>query len=118
MRCFGFGLLNYKMWTSSSAKSVSVKTLEVYVIVFGARLMSIMRHQGYLPYDKSGDWFYHFAEIMSFLFVFIAIYGLLGPMISTYEEKYDRFGNFKIPNEFGVIYLIVPCIILAILFHP
>eukprot|EP01035_Chromulina_nebulosa_P019201 gene19201-25051_t len=39
-------------------------------------------------------------------------------MISTYDEKYDRFGSLYIPNEFGIVYLAVPCIILAILFHP
>ena len=59
MRCFGFGLLNFKMWTSKSAKGVSLKTLELYALTFLVRLLSIMRHQGYLPYDKSGDWFYH-----------------------------------------------------------
>ena len=59
MRCFGFGLLNFKMWSSKSAKGVSLKTLELYALTFSVRLLSIMRHQGYLPFDKSGDWFYH-----------------------------------------------------------
>lgn len=59
MRCFGFGLLNYKMWSSKTAKGVSLKTLELYALTFSVRLLSIMRHQGYLPFDKSGDWFYH-----------------------------------------------------------
>ena len=59
MRCFGFGLLNFRMWSSKSAKGVSLKTLELYALTFLVRLLSIMRHQGYLPYDKSGDWFYH-----------------------------------------------------------
>ena len=59
MRCFGFGLLNFRMWSSKSAKGVSLKTLELYALTFLVRLLSIMRHQGYLPFDKSGDWFYH-----------------------------------------------------------
>lgn len=45
-RCFGFGVLNYKIWSSKSAKSVSSKTLELYAITFIVRLLSIMRHQG------------------------------------------------------------------------
>ena len=77
MRCFGFGLLNFKMWTSRSAKGVSLKTLEVYALTFLVRLLSIMRHQGYLPYDKSGDWFYHVIEILSLLFAALAIFGML-----------------------------------------
>ena len=47
------------MWSSKSAKGVSLKTLELYALTFLVRLLSIMRHQGYLPFDKSGDWFYH-----------------------------------------------------------
>lgn len=118
MRCFGFGLLNYRMWSSTSAKGVSVKTLELYVSAFIVRLLSIMRHQGYLPFDKTGDWFYHVVEVMSLVFVVIAMYGMLFPLHSTYDEKYDKFGKFQIPSSFGVVYAIIPCIVLAMIFHP
>ena len=118
MRCFGFGLLNFKMWIYRSAKGVSLKTLELYALTFLVRLLSIMRHQGYLPYDKTGDWFYHVIEILSLLFAALAIYGMLGPLISTYEERYDKFGALHIPNEMGAAYCVLPCLVLAILFHP
>jgi ER lumen protein retaining receptor len=118
MRCFGFGLLNYKAWTAKTAAGISVKTLELYVITFIVRLYSITRHQGYLPFDKTGDWFYHVIEIVSLLCVGLLLYGILGPLISTYAEKHDRFGNLHIPSEFGAVYLLAPCIVLAILFHP
>lgn len=118
MRCFGFGLLNYKMWTARTASGVSVKTLQLYALTFFARLLSILRHQGYLPFDKTGDWFYHFVETMSLVAVMLAIYGIFVPLISTYGEKHDRFGNLHIPSEFGALYLIVPCVILALIFHP
>jgi hypothetical protein len=39
-----------------TASSVSLKTLQAYLCVFTFRLVSIMRHEGYLPYDRSGDW--------------------------------------------------------------
>lgn len=118
MRCFGFGLLNYKMLSSNSAKGVSMKTLELYAITFFFRLLSILRHQGYLPFDQTGDWFYHFVEVLSFLSVCLGLYSVFNPLISTYDEKYDKFGNYLIPSEFGVVYLAVPTIFLAILFHP
>ena len=54
LRCFGLVLINYRMWGYKTASGISVKTLELYALVFGCRLLSIMRHQGYLPYDKSG----------------------------------------------------------------
>ncbi len=118
MRCFGFGVLNYRMWSTKSAKGVSVKTLELYGLTFLIRLLSIMRHQGYLPFDKTGDWFYHMVEMMSFASVGLALYGLFGPLISTYDEKHDKFGSLHIPSEFGIAYLVVPCIIVALFFHP
>lgn len=118
MRCFGFGVLNYKMWSCKSAKGVSVKTLELYAFAFIFRLLSILRHEGYLPFDKTGDWFYHAVEVLSLLFVCCAIYGTFFPLISTYDEKYDKFGNLHVPSEFGCVYILVPCLILAIIKHP
>lgn len=106
------------MWGTKSAKGVSVKTLEMYGLVFIVRLLSILRHQGYLPFDKSGDWFYHLVEIMSFGAVCLALYGLFGPLVSTYDEKHDKFGNLHIPSEFGIAYLVVPCVVIAVIFHP
>jgi len=118
MRCFGLGLLNFKMISGKSASGVSIKTLELYFVVFVARLCAIMRHQGYLPYDKTGDWFYHFVEMISSVFAGVAIFLIFYPLISTYGEKYDKFGNFHIPNQLGALYLLVPCIALAVLIHP
>lgn len=118
MRCFGFGLLNAKMWGQKTAKGVSIKSLQLYALVFITRLISIMRHQGYLPFDKSGDWFYHAIEFMSLASVCCAIFAILSPLVSTYDERYDKFGNLHIPSEFGAAYLFVPCAIMAILFHP
>jgi ER lumen protein retaining receptor len=118
MRCFGLGLLNFKMWTSHSAKGVSVKTLQIYILVFVSRLVSILRHQGYLPFDKSGDWFYHIVEFVSLGSTALALYGALVAFKSTYDEKHDRFGNLHIPSQYGAAYLIGPCFLLAIIFHP
>ncbi|RYH15161.1 hypothetical protein EON65_32230 [archaeon] len=118
MKAFGFGLLNYKIWTAKSVSGVSVKTLELYAVTFFVRLLSIMRHQGYLPFDKTGDWFYHIVEIMSLICVVLVIYAAFGPLIATYADKHDRFGNLHIPPEFGAIYLLAPAIILAVIFHP
>ena len=55
-RMFGFGILNVKTFKSKRATGVSVKTLQLYCLVFFFRLTSIIRHEGYLPYDKSGTW--------------------------------------------------------------
>ena len=62
-RSFAFLTLLISLFTSSSSSLVSLKTLHLYLAVFAFRLLSLFRHEGYLPYDKTGDWFYHFVEV-------------------------------------------------------
>jgi ER lumen protein retaining receptor len=118
MRCFGFGILTFKMFSGGNAKGVSAKSLQLYALVFLSRLCAIMRHQGYLPYDKSGDWFYHFVEAISLASTLLVLYLIFVPLRPTYSEKYDKFGNLHIPNEFGACYILVPALLCAIFFHP
>lgn len=118
-RCFGFGLLNYKVWSGMNVRSVSMKTLVLYSTCFSFRLLSIMRHQGYLPFDKTGDWLYHAVEFFSLAAAGLLLFAIFGPLKSTYEDKFDRFGNLPpVPREFGAVYLIAPALLLAIFFHP
>lgn len=118
MRCFGFAILNYKVWSSKSVKGISAKTVQLYAVVFVARLVSIMRHSGYLPYDKSGDWFYHMVEILSFCGILGVVFGMYGSLKPTYDDKFDKFGNLHVPNELGALYILGPATVLAIFVHP
>jgi hypothetical protein len=118
MRCFGLCLLNYKIWSTNSVKGISVKSFEAYAIVFSMRLLSIFRHQGYLPFDKSGDWFYHFVELMSLAATLLIIYAAFKPLLPTYDAKNDKFGHHIVDNQYGVVYIVVPAVFLAIFFHP
>lgn len=97
---------------------MSLKTLEAYAVVFCFRLISIMRHEGYLPYDKSGDWLYHVVEFSSFGFAFLAIYLLKFRYVATYNEEKDSFGAYQIPSQFGVVFIVVPCFIMACILKP
>ena len=74
LRMFGFGILNAKRFMSKRATGVSIKTLHLYCLVFLFRLRSISRHEGYFPYDKSGDWLYHCIEIMALIFTGCALW--------------------------------------------
>merc|ERR1719261_2017686 len=78
-RMFGFGILNLKTFKSQRATGVSIKTLQLYSLVFFFRLTSIIRHEGYLPYDKSGDWLYHVIEILALIFTASACWGCMVP---------------------------------------
>lgn len=117
-RMFGFGILNVKTFTSRRATGVSIKTLQLYCLVFSFRLLSILRHEGYLPYDKSGDWLYHLIEGSSLLFTATALWGCMQPFKNTYQGDLDKFGEMNVPPGFGAVYLGVPVLILAILVHP
>jgi len=117
-RMFGFGILNVKTWKSQRATGVSVKTLQLYCLVFFFRLTSIIRHEGYLPYDKSGDWLYHFIEIMALVFTSAALYGCMVPFKSTYQASEDSFGEFNVPPGMGAVYLAAPVMVIAIFIHP
>ena len=73
------------------------------------------------PTDKSGDWFYHVVEILSFCCIVGVIYGVYGPLKPTYDDKFDKFGNLHVPNELGalyVLYVLGPAVLLALLLHP
>lgn len=117
-RMFGFGILNLKTFKSQRATGVSIKTLQLYCLVFFFRLTSIIRHEGYLPYDKSGDWLYHFIEVMSLIFTAAALWACMMPYKHTYQVDLDRFGELHVPPGYGAVYLAGPILLLAILVHP
>mmetsp|Transcript_11398 Transcript_11398/g.14836 ORF Transcript_11398/g.14836 Transcript_11398/m.14836 type:complete len:284 (-) Transcript_11398:237-1088(-) len=117
-RFFAFAVLVFKMVWSKSSQGVSLKTLELYLLMYVFRLAAIARHEGYLPFDRSGDWFYHIVEFCSLCLVGVASFLVMGPFSARYEKAFDCFGNLHVPPAYGAIYLIVPCLFLALIFHP
>lgn len=119
IRLFGFSMLLFKCVSSQSGSGLSLKTLELYVGVFVFRLCSILFYEGYLPYDKSGDWLYQTVEAASLLVVCATAFLVAVKFKSTYNPDEDPFGkNMQIPPEFGAVYLAVPCLVLAMIVHP
>lgn len=119
-RLFGLAILNVKMYGLSSAEGISLKSIQLYTIVFFFRLTSILKHDGYLPYDKSGDWVYHVIEICSFLASLLAWYGIQFRLKSSYQESLDKFGAHPphVKSEFGTVFLIAPMFLLALFVKP
>lgn len=115
-RTLGFTLLNYKIWKSKNVKGISIKTLELYAILFILRLVGI-KNNAYLPNDRTGD-FFHIAEIISLFLIGFAMFNILVSCASTYDEKFDKFGALYIPHQFGIAYILLPCIVLAYFVHP
>lgn len=116
---FGFGLLVAKVVVTKKVSNMSMKTLQAYALVFAARLSSILFYEGYLPFDRSGDWYYQAQEGAALALAL----GLLAAMGFVYPRSYaraqDRFGvPGVIPNEAGVLVLVLPALALAAVLHP
>jgi hypothetical protein len=120
---FAFGLLLAKAYLTGSVANISLKTLECYFLVFSGRLASILFYEGYLPYDRSGDWFYQFTEVSALLMVLALIVCVVGPFRDTYSRGRDGFKVSLVPGlvvapELRVVQLVAPALVLAVLLHP
>jgi len=70
VQCLAFYLLLQKVKRQRSVAGISSKMLEMYVLVLLLRLSSTLIKQGYLPVDRSGDYVYQGADIVSLFLVF------------------------------------------------
>lgn len=122
LNLFGFGLLLIKLAVTRKATNISLKTLQAYALVFSFRLVSILFYEGYLPFDRSGDWFYQGVEIAALTTVVVLIAVIVGhrEIAKSYARQLDKFGAIegRIPAAWGVVVLAVPALLLAIVLHP
>jgi len=116
-RGFAFFLLTFKIVSQKSARDLSQKTLTAYALVFFARLLSVLWQQGYLPFDKSGDFIYQTFEIFSLLMAIMALYLTTFKFRDNYNADADTFASFM-PANTGVLVIILPSLALALLIHP
>lgn len=118
VRLFAFIVLLTKMVLDKSADGLSGKTLIIYLFAFMSRLTSILQFEGYLPYDSSGDWLYQTVEVLAMLCVAAAVF-MYHTLATERNVKHDMFfGSGILPGQTSVLFLIVPCLLLAALFHP
>lgn len=106
---FSFLMITYKIESTRSCAGVSLRMLECYVLLIFARLCSIIPYEGYLPYDRSGDWLYQTVEGFTFLLAGTLVYMCRFRYAETYEASVDTLNS---------LFLIVPAVLLAGIFHP
>lgn len=95
-----------KIQTAGGFGMLSMKSLQLYVVVYVMRLACTLFNEGYLPIDCSGDWAYQGADILSLCVVIFLLCKARGnPTVK--EEK-----------PFPMVYCIAGCIVLAIIVHP
>lgn len=106
---FSFLLVAAKVETTQSVKGVSLKMMECYTAVLFGRLCAIVPFEGYLPFDKSGDWFYQVCEAIAFCLSGSIVYGCRMRYAQTYNAATDTLNN---------LWLILPAVALSLVFHP
>lgn len=105
---FSFLMVVLKIERNRNCAGVSLKMIECYVVLLFARLCSIIPFEGYLPYDRTGDWLYQSSEAIAFCLAGTIVYLCRSRYKDTYAGSADTFYH---------IALIVPALILAIFFH-
>ncbi len=118
---FGFGLLVAKALLYRKLSNLSYKTLQAYALVFMARLSSILFYEGYLPYDKSGDWFYQTVEVTALVLSVGLVVAVHMGVKTSDKDKFDEKLCEKLGvagKDVGSLLLVVPVLILAVILHP
>jgi len=118
---FGFSLLVAKAALFRKLNNVSYKTLCAYAVVFAARLSSILFYEGYLPYDKSGDWFYQSVEAAGLALSLGLLLAVQMGMKTSEKDTFDKELCEKLgfsSSKVGPLILAIPALALSILLHP
>jgi hypothetical protein len=120
VRLFAFLLLWSHLAVDQTAAGVSAKSLFLFAVSFLSRFIGVSIGVGYLPVDKSGDYL-PYIEFLSFLATTGTLIFVLVVNRATYAREEDSFGKHVIrgvPHVFGPLYLLVPALLLALIFHP
>jgi len=106
---FSFIMVATKIEQNKSCVGVSLKMVDCYLLITGARLFAIVPFEGYLPYDRSGDWLYQVQETAIFCVVGGIVYLCRNRYKNTYQPENDTINH---------LFLVVPALALAMIFHP
>jgi hypothetical protein len=106
---FSFLMVAVAIQSSQTVAGVSLKMMECYILVFFCRLCAIVPYEGYLPFDKSGDWLYQVCEAFGLCLAGSIVYCCRAQYPSTYSADTDTLNH---------LYLIGPAAAIALILHP
>merc|ERR1719382_2228677 len=106
---FSFLMVAMTIESTKSVKGVSLKMMECYTAVFLCRLTAIVPFEGYLPFDKSGDWLYQVCEAFGLCLAGTIVYCCRVQYASTYDSAVDCFNH---------LWIIAPCAVISLILHP
>lgn len=88
-QCLALMLLALQSWTTNSAAGISAQSLIVEGLAIACRLSSTTRLEGYLPSDKTGDFFFQVVDLCSLAIVFWLVHRVLVVQKGTYQAEED-----------------------------
>lgn len=106
---FSFLMVLMTICTGQTVKGVSLKMMECYIAVFLARSFAIIPFEGYLPFDKSGDWFYQVSEAVCLCLACSVVYCCRVQFANTRDVQTDSLNH---------LWLIGPALAIALVLHP
>lgn len=106
---FSFLMVAMTIQSGQTVKGVSLRMMECYIIIFACRLTAIVPFEGYLPFDKSGDWFYQLCEALNVCLSGSIVYCCRVLYAHTYDPTTDTLNH---------LYLIGPTLLIALILHP
>jgi len=106
---FSFLMVAVAIESTKDVKGVSLKMMECYIVVFLCRLCAIIPFEGYLPFDRSGDWLYQVCEAVGLCLAGSIAYSCRGPYANTYSADLDYFNHY---------FIIGPAAGAALVLHP
>jgi hypothetical protein len=106
---FSFLMVLLAIQRDRTVTGVSLKMMECYILVFFCRLLAIVPYEGYLPFDKSGDWLYQLCEAIGLCLAGSIVYSCRAQFPDTYSADTDTLNHF---------YLIGPVAAMALILHP
>lgn len=110
-QCFALLLLIMKVINQQSVSGVSQRSLLLIIVCLISRLIATLFFSGYLPVDRSGDWVYQAADILSVgLILVLVIYGRSRCQASIQQQR-DKDTCF-------VIGPVIVAFVLSCAVHP
>lgn len=106
---FSFIMVALEIQKRRLARGVSSHMMECYMLVFAARLCAVVPFEGYLPYDKSGDWLYQLIEVCTLGMAVVIVAQCRLQHSLKYNATHDSLNT---------MYLICPALLLALVAHP
>jgi hypothetical protein len=107
LQSLAFGLLSLQLQRKPST-SVSPKMLMLYALVCAVRLTSTLNKNGYLPVDKTGDWVYQTADIVTLAILVQLIFRVKATETQRAGELHD---TMQIRN------ILVACFLMGCFVH-